>query len=93
MASNNQEQSIKEIVKKALSAYDVDQTGFLDPDELKKLIQHDVDPFLVYDEISDVQFDAAVKHINPEDINGDGKLDLEQAYQVMALCLDIESDS
>ena len=71
---------IEEIVKKAFEIYDVDKSGTLERDEVKKLL-NDACGELGADAITDEQLDAVISTV---DENNDGKISFEELFQIIA---------
>lgn len=73
------EAEIEEIVKKAFEIYDTDKSGFLERDEIKKLLD-DACGELGADEITEDQLDAVIQTV---DANNDGKFSFEELNQII----------
>ena len=71
---------IGEIVKKAFEIYDVDKSGTLERDEVKKLL-NDACGELGADAITDDQLDAVISTV---DDNNDGKISYDELFQIIA---------
>ena len=71
---------IGEIVKKAFEIYDVDKSGTLERDEVKKLL-NDACGELGADAITDEQLDAVISTV---DDNNDGKISYDELFQIIA---------
>ena len=74
------DQEIGEIVKKAFEIYDVDKSGTLERDEVKKLL-NDACGELGADAITDDQLDAVISTV---DDNNDGKISYDELFQIIA---------
>ena len=74
------DQEIGEIVKKAFEIYDVDKSGTLERDEVKKLL-NDACGELGADAITDEQLDAVISTV---DDNNDGKISYDELFQIIA---------
>jgi Ca2+-binding EF-hand superfamily protein len=73
------EAEIEEIVKKAFEIYDTDKSGFLERDEIKKLLD-DACGELGADEITESQLDAVIQTV---DANNDGKFSFDELNQII----------
>ena len=77
--SNEEELKLRDIVQKAFDLYDADKSGFLEKDEIKKLL-NDACGELGAPPITDQQLDEVIKTV---DDNGDGKFSFEELYTVI----------
>ena len=77
--SNEEELKLRDIVQKAFDLYDADKSGFLEKDEIKKLL-NDACSELGAPPITDQQLDEVIKTV---DDNGDGKFSFEELYTVI----------
>merc|ERR1711862_185631 len=66
---------LETIVKKAFELYDTDKSGFLDREEIKKLL-NDACAELGAPAITDAQLDEVIKTV---DDNGDGKFSFDES--------------
>ena len=82
------EQEIEEIVRKAFEIYDTDKSGFLERDEIKKLLD-DACGELGADEITEEQLDAVIQTV---DANNDGKFSFDELNQIIGPILRQNSD-
>ena len=71
---------IEDIVRKAFEIYDVDKSGTLERDEVKKLL-NDACGELGAESITDEQLDAVIATV---DANNDGKISYEELFQIIA---------
>ena len=67
-------------MKKAFEIYDVDKSGTLERDEVKKLL-NDACGELGADAITDEQLDAVISTV---DDNNDGKISYDELFQIIA---------
>merc|ERR1712062_118837 len=72
------------IVKKAFELYDADNSGYLEREEIKKLL-NDACGELGAPPITDAQLDEVIKTV---DDNGDGKFSFEELYKVIGPILE-----
>lgn len=79
---------IEEIVRKAFEIYDTDKSGFLERDEIKKLLD-DACGELGADEITEKQLDAVIQTV---DVNNDGKFSFEELNQIIGPILRQNAD-
>ena len=77
--ANEEELKLRDIVQKAFDLYDADKSGFLEKDEIKKLL-NDACGELGAPPITDQQLDEVIKTV---DDNGDGKFSFEELYTVI----------
>merc|ERR1712066_500082 len=70
---------LETIVKKAFELYDADKSGFLEREEIKKLL-NDACSELGAPQITDAQLDEVIKSV---DENGDNKFSFEELYSVI----------
>ena len=73
------EKDIEDIVRKAFEIYDTDKSGYLEREEIKKLLD-DACGELGADEITDDQLDAVIKTV---DENGDGRFSFEELNKII----------
>merc|ERR1711988_2028783 len=72
---------LETIVKKAFELYDTDKSGFLEREEIKKLL-NDACAELGAPAITDAQLDEVIKTV---DDNGDGKFSFEDSSRLLDL--------
>jgi Ca2+-binding EF-hand superfamily protein len=70
---------IEDIVRKAFEIYDTDKSGYLERDEIKKLLD-DACGELGADEITDEQLEQVIKTV---DENGDGKFSFDELNKII----------
>ena len=81
MPSQNE---LETIVKKAFELYDADNSGFLEKDEIKKLL-NDACSELGAPPITDAQLDEVIKTV---DDNDDGKFSFDELYKIIGPILE-----
>ena len=79
MSKEEEDLKLKDIVKKAFDLYDEDKSGFLEREEIKKLL-NDACGELGAPPITDQQLDEVIKTV---DDNGDGKFSFEELFTVI----------
>merc|ERR1711990_530544 len=75
---------LETIVQKAFELYDTDKSGFLERDEIKKLL-NDACAELGAPAITDAQLDEVIKTV---DDNGDGKFSFDELFKVIGPILE-----
>ena len=78
------EEELKTIVEKAFKLYDADESGFLEREEIKKLL-NDACGELGAPAITDTQLDEVIKTV---DDNGDGKFSFDELFKVIGPILE-----
>ena len=78
------DEQLKDIVGKAFDLYDADKSGYLERDEIKKLL-NDACAELGAPAITDSQLDEVIKTV---DDNGDGKFSFEELFKVIGPILE-----
>lgn len=73
------DKDIEDIVRKAFEIYDTDKSGYLERDEIKKLLD-DACGELGADEITDDQLEQVIKTV---DENGDGKFSFDELNKII----------
>ena len=79
MSKEEEELKLKDIVRKAFDLYDADKSGYLEREEIKKLL-NDACGELGAPPITDQQLDEVIKTV---DDNGDGKFSFEELFVVI----------
>ena len=77
--ATEEETKLREIVQKAFDLYDADKSGYLEKEEIKKLL-NDACGELGAPPITDQQLDEVIKTV---DDNGDGKFSFDELYTVI----------
>ena len=77
---------LKDIVHKAFDLYDADKSGFLERDEIKKLL-NDACAELGAPAITDAQLDEVIKTV---DDNGDGVFSFDELFKVIGPILETQ---
>lgn len=77
--SKPSDKEIEDIVRKAFEIYDVDKSGYLERDEIKKLLD-DACGELGADEITDEQLTSVIETV---DENGDGKFSFDELNRII----------
>ena len=75
---------LEDIVRKAFDLYDTDKSGYLEREEIKKLL-NDACAELGAPTITDAQLDEVIKTV---DDNGDGKFSYEELLKVIGPILE-----
>ena len=88
MATKTPDSEIEDIVRKAFEIYDADKSGYLERDEIKKLLD-DACGELGADEITEEQLDAVIQTV---DANNDGKFSFEELNMIIGPILRQNSD-
>ena len=78
------QEELKTIVEKAFKLYDADESGFLEREEIKKLL-NDACGELGAPPITDAQLDEVIKTV---DDNGDGKFSFDELFKVIGPILE-----